>query len=71
MKEQVIKPVSTKHIGQTQMSVAPAKRARRPARNTGKPKTLSQINQWMEANGDEVVKVVRQNTQRLTGKEVL
>ena len=45
-------------------AVAPARRKRRP-------KTLRQLNALLDANSSDLVKKARENTKRLTGKEVL
>ena len=48
---------------------ASSKSAKRVARP--KQKTLAQINRWMEENAEAVMRAARQNTLRLTGKEIL
>ena len=48
-----------------------AQSTRHGAAGNGREKTLEEINRWMEENAEVVMKVARQNTLRLTGKEVL
>jgi hypothetical protein len=50
-------------------------KTRRPAvatvRRKSRPKTLRQLNALLDANAADVAKKARENTKRLTGKEVL
>ena len=69
----LIKPPPTKRSARRVKSTTPHAHAKTTHRTTGtaKGKTLAQTNHWMEANADLVMKIARQNTLRLTGKEGL
>jgi hypothetical protein len=66
--------VRQESIGDAMLRAAKTK-SRRPAvaasRRKSRPKTLRQLNALLDANAADVVKKARENTKRLTGKEVL